>query len=184
MKTLKLINSFFTMVLLVSLMASCSESMMLSGENEELIVPKNSKNITPSNARYEQHVTSGVVVGQSCGAPSYGHMYTVYASTNVIVNYERVVTITIYAGTSLLEQKVVIIPANSNVSNNESIFTHATESYGRVDIVTESVVGVNGQVNTATLRHTSPTVFNCYTPQQDNRDDLWGMDDDIAGGLN
>ena len=192
MKTFNVFKTLLMIICLVGFMSACTENSSINGEDETALIPSDSPSTTMANGRTTSttcFITPGLVAGQTCGAPTYGNLYTVYASTNCATTQDRQVTITItreyendygYDENVLLEQRVVTIPANQTVSNNMTVFSNATESYSDDDItLTVSYVTVNGVVdNSCTWRTTSPTVNNCYTETHDDSD-IVGPDEDL-----
>lgn len=178
MKTLSFFKSVFSALLFISLFASCGENQGFLGEDEASITPGN----TTSNARAGAcFITPAVVQGNTCGAPTYGNLYTLYVTGGRCPKvYDRQVTVTIFHDNSLLQQRTVTIPANQTLSNHVSVFSNATESYGTVRLQVSSVIDMstNQPDTSCTMREVSPTVNNCYNSSGTGHGDGGGSGDD------
>ena len=171
----------------------CLSFLLVACTSEDLISPENNVAISDQKSKaLSSHSTDGYMIGalvqgSYCGFVEGGatYQYTVYATNNPPVNYDRTVNISIYKTTNGRSFEIdggdVIIPANSTVSNNKIVFSGAnTERYGNVNVEVLMVSDDTGQdiSHLYTLVNNLQNADNCYVADLD----VPGEDPDFCNG--
>ncbi len=161
--------------------AIIAAAIFISCEKEEVELNEPSKiNSTKVVFRDDSSQTSppprilGALVIEETGAqPGICYYYSIYATSTKTVNYPRKVSLAIISTVggqrSIIEGRVVTIPANKKVSNNLPILSSSTFNFRRNtnnNIVVTNVI--NGNTNKPDPNYQpilqSPVIINCGQP--------------------
>jgi len=162
MKTIKTLALF---ILIISI-ASCSKEPINSSEpTQSQESQSRMMGITPGNPIGDSNNVFVALVNQGqCGYEIDGvkYQYTIYASASEPKPYARSVQAAVLQGSTIIEAKLLIIPAYQFVSSNAPAFAGAPEDYNRVRSKAFNVL-VDGQIqsgyNFPSIRY---NLDNCY----------------------
>lgn len=162
-------------VLNVLIFTSCEVEQNISPEKgtDEVVkfddqkIQTQSRNSFPIDGDY---MLASLVQGSYCGQnPDYssGNFYTVYATSGMVKDYDRELHVGIYkiinGQNSIVDAKILTVPAYSNNSVNVAVFQHATSVLGSLKVKIFTVLNGQQEITDQFLLHeTSSLVSNCY----------------------
>jgi hypothetical protein len=165
--TINFLKTSITIFGVVLLFTSCQKNEDTSYDAQGIDELTSTNAMTPMEENPTCYITAGVVDRGPCGNPQVNDQennYSIYVTSgSYTVPYYRDVSVAVVHENTWVDTKILRIPANEHLSEQELIVQDASESYGLITLDVINVKKSNGEYDlTCQLRDTSPIINNCY----------------------